>query len=109
MMMLLAAGYFNRCRLSRHHRQKWSCAGAPVEADVGGVQVPIGWGSGRSRGRHPQLRQPAATTDAVGAGYSGGCYRRKAAESDAVGGADRRHSERMGEAAEGFLVGCRLT
>jgi hypothetical protein len=39
-------------------------AGASVEELVGGRKVPIGWGTGGSRGCHPQLRQPLAPPDA---------------------------------------------
>ena len=44
-------------------------AGASVEADAGGGEVPIGRRDRRSGGRHPQLRQPAAAADAAGAGH----------------------------------------
>jgi hypothetical protein len=47
-----------------------SCArpGASVEASSRGGQIPIRWGSGRSGGRHSQLRQPPVAADAAGAG-----------------------------------------
>ena len=50
------------------------------------------------------LRLTLLAPDIVG-GDSGGT----ATESDAVRGADKRHSERMGEAAEGSFVGRRVS
>jgi Phasin protein len=41
-------------------------------SDAGGGQVPISWGTGRSRWCHPQRRQPPAVAHTAGAAYRGG-------------------------------------
>ncbi len=84
---------------ARQHADSGAGAGASVEADVGGGEVPIGGRARGSRGRNSELRQPAAAAHAVGAGHRRGDSGGETAEGDAAGGRDAGDAQRMGSAA----------
>ena len=76
---------------SRTHDQG-AGAGASVEEDDGGGDISLGWGTGRSRGCQPLLRQPGAAADAAGAGHRRGDSGGTAAEGQPLGRPDEGHA-----------------